>query len=101
MHFDMAPTVSIIGNPPFTGFTARQLERDLASLTVINPITGKSDNLTAALADPVEIGLLHMITNDPARTPAFTVFGDPGYFLLSFGLNNPIVNPVFPFSHDE
>lgn len=99
MHFDMAPTVSIIGNPPFTGFTARQLERDLASLTVINPITGKSDNLTAALADPVEMGLLHMITDDPARTPTFTMFGDPDYFLLSFGSNNPVVNPGFAWNH--
>lgn len=79
IHFDMAPTVSIIGNPPYTGSTARQLERDLASLTVVNPITGQTDKLTTALADPVEMGLLHMITDDPARTPTFTMFGDPDY----------------------
>jgi hypothetical protein len=37
IHFDMAPTVSVIGNPPFTGSVARQLERDLASHGGIQP----------------------------------------------------------------
>ena len=99
IHFDMAPTVSIIGNPPFTGSTARQLERDLASLTVVNPITGQTDRLTTALADPVEMGLLHMITDDSARTPTFTMFGDPDYFFLSFGSNSPVVDPGFAWNH--
>jgi len=99
IHFDMAPTVSIIGNPPYTGSTARQLERDLASLTVVNPITGQTDKLTTALADPVEMGLLHMITDDPARTPTFTMFGDPDYFFSSFGSNSPVVDPGFAWNH--
>jgi hypothetical protein len=36
----------------------------------------RAGTLTVALADPVEMGLLHMITADPKRTPSFTMFGD-------------------------
>jgi len=99
LHFDMAPTVSIIGNPPSTSPTTRQLERDIATLTALNPITNQTDKLTAALADPVEMGLLHMITDDPARTPSFTMFGDPDYFFLSFGSTTPVEGPGFAWNH--
>jgi hypothetical protein len=99
IHFDMAPTVYLTGNPPFTSSAARQLERDIASLTVVNPITGQTDSLTTALADPVEMGLLHMITDDPARTPTFAMFGDPDYFFLSFGSSTPVVDPAFAWNH--
>jgi hypothetical protein len=37
----------------------------------------------AAMADPAEMALLHMVTSDPARTPTFTLFGDPDFFLTS------------------
>lgn len=99
IHFDMAPTISIIGNPSPTSSTTRQLERDIATLTAVSPITGKTDMLTTALADPVEMGLLHMITADPARTPSFTMFGDPDYFFLSLGSPNPIENGGFAWNH--
>jgi hypothetical protein len=55
--------------------------------------------VTAALADPVEMGLLHMITADPARTPTFTMFGKPDYFFSSFGLFTPVINPAFAWIH--
>jgi hypothetical protein len=35
--FDVAPTVSIIGNPSFTGSVARKLEQDMSGLTEVNP----------------------------------------------------------------
>jgi hypothetical protein len=41
------------------------------------------DNLTAALADPVEMDLLHMVTADPQRTPTLTMFAHPDYFLFT------------------
>jgi hypothetical protein len=65
----------------------------------MNPVTGQIDKLTRALADPVEMGLLHMITDDPARTPSFTMFGDPDYFFLSFGSTTPVVTPGFAWNH--
>jgi len=89
IHFDMAPTVYIKGDPARTSSDARQLERDFAKLTAMNPITKTTDKLTVALADPIEMGLLHMVTADPARTPSFTMFGHPDYFFFSFGSITP------------
>jgi hypothetical protein len=80
IHFDMAPTVSIIGNPSFTRTIARKLEQDSSSLNLFNPYTNQNEHVAAAMADPVEMGLLHMITADPARTPTFTMFCQPDYF---------------------
>ena len=86
IQFDMVPVFYIDGNPGVGSPLAREFERDAAALTVVSPITGNTDQLTAALADPVELKLLHMVTGDPQRTPTFVMFGDPDYF---FGLSGP------------
>ena len=99
IHFDMAPSVNISGNPARTSATTRQLERDFAMLTELNPVTNKTDTLTTALADPVELELLHMITADPARTPSFIMFADPDYFFVSFGSASAVENPGFAWNH--
>jgi hypothetical protein len=99
LHYDLAPTVSIIGNPSYTSPVSRQLERDIASLTVTNPITNQNEAITVALADPVEMGLLHMITDDAARTPTFTMFGRPDYYFQSYGSNNPVEGPAYAWNH--
>jgi len=90
LHSDMAPTIYVTGNPPRTSQATRQLERDFAKLTALNPITNHVDHLAAAFADPVEMGLLHMITADPARTPSFTMFGHPDYYFTNFGPITPV-----------
>jgi hypothetical protein len=90
LHSDMAPTIYVDGNPGRTSQATRQLERDFAKLTALNPITNKTDHLTVAFADPVEMGLLHMITADPARTPSFTLFGHPDYFFTNSGPITPV-----------
>ena len=82
-QFDMVPVFYIAGNPPVGDPLARSFERAAAKLTAVNPLTGNTDNLTEALADPVELKLLHMITGDPQRTPSFVMFGDPDYFHLT------------------
>lgn len=79
-QFDMVPVFYIDGNPPVGDPLARAFERASANLTAVNPLTGNTDNLTEALADPVELKLLHMVTGDPQRTPSFVMFGDPDYF---------------------
>lgn len=99
IHFDDAPTVYINGNPAPDDPSTRQLEQNLAGLTVLNPVTNKTDNLTVALADFTEMGLLHMITNDPARTPTFTMFGDADYFFQSYGSTTPVEDPGFAWNH--
>jgi hypothetical protein len=87
VHSDVAPTVYVTGNPGRSDSAVRQLERDSGSLTATNPYTGQTDRLTAALADPVEESTLHMVTSDPARTPTFTLFGDPNYFFFTGARN--------------
>jgi hypothetical protein len=85
IHFDSAPTVYLTGDPARDAAVTRTFERATGKLTVDNPITGNTDKLTNYLADPVEMNLLHMVTADPARTPTFTLFANPDYFLMTFG----------------
>jgi len=57
------------------------------------------------MADPVEMKLLHMITADPARTPTFTWFADPNYFMFAGAPNcsSPCVTiqPGFAWNHGD
>lgn len=105
LHSDSAPTVYITGNPARDTVVTRNFERATSKLTAVNPITGNTDTITAALADPVEMKLLHMITGDPARTPTFTLFADPNYFLFAGApnCNSPCVteNPGFAWNHGD
>jgi hypothetical protein len=80
IHFDDAPTIYIHGNPAPTDPLTRTMEHDVDALRVTNPITGRVEKLNAFLADRAEMGLLHMITSNPARSPSFTMFGNPDYF---------------------
>jgi hypothetical protein len=104
VHSDSAPVVYITGNPARTDqAVTRPFERATGQLTAVNPMTGNTDTLTNFLADPVEMNLLHMITADPARTPTFTMFANPNYFLFAGAPNctSPCVtqNPGFAWNH--
>jgi hypothetical protein len=105
MHSDSAPTVYINGNPARDSSTVRTFERATSALTATSPITGNTDNITRFLADPVEEQALHMVTSDPARTPTFTLFADPNYFLFHGAPNctNPCVteNRGFAWNHGD
>ncbi|HET7880666.1 MAG TPA: hypothetical protein VFL55_07245, partial [Acetobacteraceae bacterium] len=80
VHPDSAPTVHINGNPGQFDPTTFNLAVGMSQLTATSPIDGKTDQLAAAFADRTVMKLLHMVTQDPARTPSFTMFGDPDYF---------------------
>ena len=80
VHSDDAPTFYITGNPAPTDTVTRTLEHDVNALTVINPITGNNDRLSALLADRAEMKLLHMIPSVADRVPTFTMFGNDNYF---------------------
>ena len=105
VHGDDAPTVYIDGNPAPADPLARTFERASSQLTAVNPITGNTDTITKFLADPVEMKALHMVTADPARTPTFTLFADPNYFLFhgAPNCNSPCVteNPGFAWNHGD
>ncbi len=83
VHADMAPTIYITGNPSRTAPVTRAFGRGLGNLTATNPYTGITENITAALADPIAMKTLHMITADPQRTPTLTMFALPDYFLFA------------------
>ena len=106
VHSDSAPTVYITNNPARTDPVARTFERATGLLTAVNPyIGGTATNLTQYMADPVEMKLLHMITADPARTPTFTWFVDPNYFMFAGApnCNSPCVSiqSGFAWNHGD
>ena len=110
IHFDDAPTFYVNGQPDRTDPAVRKLERDVASLTSLDPYvrdangTVQSVQLAQFLADPVEEKTLHMINADPSRTPTFTMFGNPDFF---FQLSNPCtgvgqcVSSAFAWNHGD
>jgi len=99
IHFDMAPVFYIKGDPASNAAITRQYERATGKLTAVSPITGNTDNLTAAMADPVEMKILHMITADPQRTPSFVMFGNPDYFFQTTGSPAVVESPAFAYNH--
>jgi hypothetical protein len=99
IHFDMAPTFYIQGNPAPGTPVVREFERAAAQLTATSLITGNTDQLTQFLADPVELQLLHMVTGDPQRTPNFVMFGNADYFFQTFGTPTLNENPGFAWNH--
>lgn len=95
IHSDDAANVYVTGNPGRTDPAARQLERESAGLSWLNPYTGQvQTNITAALADPVAEKTLHMVTADPARTPTYTLFADPNWFFFSTGGTSTCATPA-------
>jgi hypothetical protein len=114
IHPDDAPTFYVSGQPARTDATVRKLERDVGSLTSLDPYVRNSSNqvqtvpLTAALADPVEEKALHMVNADPARTPTFTMFANPDFFFTTSApctVNNAPVQecvlPAFAWNHGD
>ena len=83
------------------------MERDLGAMTLPDPYVsnGAPSPITVALADSIGMRLLHMVNADPARTPTFTLFGNPDIFFTA-GSNptcggNPCVAPGFAWNHGD
>jgi hypothetical protein len=84
VHNDSAPTVYVNGNPARTDAALRKLERDTAVAQALDPyVSTQKTPITLYLADKVGEKALHMQTADPARTPSFTLFANPDYFLTA------------------
>jgi hypothetical protein len=101
VHSDMAPAFYLDGNPARDAAVTRQFERDVGSLTAVNPITGQTDRLSDKLVDRVGMDGLHMITGDPLRTPTFVDFLDDDYFGFTGAANctSPCVTAPGSWSH--
>jgi hypothetical protein len=93
IHSDPAPALWLTGNPSPASAPVRQLDRDLTSMSVVNPLTGGTDQVASQLADPVEEKILHFVSSDPARTPTLTGFSGEDEFVTSGPANctNPCV----------
>jgi hypothetical protein len=95
VHSDDAPTVYVNGTAaqPLRDQTdpvVRNLERETAQLSWLNPYTGQvQNNIMVGLADHTEMKTLHMVTADPFRTPTFTPFADPNWFFFATGGSTP------------
>jgi hypothetical protein len=95
VHSDDAPNVYVNGTStqPIRDQTdplVRNLEREMAGLSWLNPYTNTvENNIMVALADHTEMDTLHLITTDPFRTPTFTPFADPGWFFFATGGATP------------
>jgi hypothetical protein len=103
---DTAPEFYVTGNPGPTAATVRTLEHDVAGLTANNPYTGTTQNIANFIADPVEEGILHITDADPARTPTFSLFAKPDYFLSTGSASCPAAgcvtqNTGFAWDHGD
>jgi len=103
---DTAPGFYVTGNPGPNAPQVRTLERDTGALTAANPYTGTTQPITNYMADPTEEAILHMVTADSARTPTFTMFARPDYFLSTGAADcggGPCVtqNPGFAWDHGD
>jgi hypothetical protein len=81
VNSDDAPDIYLTTNPGPNDPTLRAFEQATGTLTVINPISGATDTIAQDMANTVEFNMLHMQTFDPLRTPSFTMFANPDYFI--------------------
>jgi len=89
-HSDSAPTIYVNGKPSRDDSTLRQLERNLAAAQAVDPYVSTSRSpVMLYMADSVGQRALHMINADFRRTPSFTYFANPDYFLSTFNTNCP------------
>jgi arylsulfatase A-like enzyme len=81
VNSDSAPDVYLTGNPGPNDPVLRTFEQASGTLTATNPISGATDTIAQQMANSVEFKMLHMLTSDPLRTPSFTIFANPDYFV--------------------
>jgi hypothetical protein len=105
LHRDSAPTFYVNGQPARTDTTLRQMERNVAGLNAIDPyVSSSATPVFERMADTVAEKTLHMVNSDPARTPSFTAFANPDYFVTDAGPScgsNPCIDYHFAWSHGD
>jgi hypothetical protein len=107
VHNDSAPAFYVNGNPDRTNPTLRQLQRDVFNLAAVDPYVSPSPTpVFVAMADKVGEKALHMVNSDPTRTPSFTAFGNPDYYVSASGSGpfcgaNPCIDYHFAWSHGD
>jgi hypothetical protein len=101
-QFDVEPqgaAIYVHGQPAANDPAVRQLERDTAAMTSNLTYSGvANEHIVKYQAGAVEQRLLHMQTNDPLRTPTYTLFPMPDYFFSTTGANVSF-NAGFAYDH--
>ncbi|GAA1244827.1 hypothetical protein GCM10009665_39610 [Kitasatospora nipponensis] len=105
VHADSAPNFYLNGQPGPNDPTTRAFEQAWSKVTAVNPITGRTDVVSSYLADQAEQKILHMQTGDPLRTPTFTSFANPDYYVYA-GANNctptcVALGPAYAWNHGD
>lgn len=105
LHRDSAPAFYVNGQPERHNATLRKMERDVFALNQIDPYVSSSPTpVFEKIADVVGERALHMVNSDPARTPSFTAFGDPNWFIRENNTtcsSNPCIDYHFAWSHGD
>lgn len=83
LHYDDAPNFYVNGNPSPDAMVTRNLEVANGKVTAFDTYVGYNVSLTQLMANPTEENILHMVTADPARTPTFTSFDNPDFYVLN------------------
>jgi hypothetical protein len=100
--FDVEPqgaAIYVHGQPAAADPTVRQLERDTAAMTSNLTYSGvPNEHIVKYQAGALEQRVLHMQTNDPLRTPTYTLFPMPDYFFSTTGANVSF-NSGFAWDH--
>jgi hypothetical protein len=83
-------SIYVHGQPAANDPAVRQLERDTAAMTnTSNPYVNYSgvpdERIVKYQAGALEQRVLHMQTNDPLRTPTYSIFPMPDYFFSTSG----------------
>jgi hypothetical protein len=92
-------SIYVHGRPAANDATVRQLQRDTAAMSANNPYSGvNNEQIAQYQAGAVEQRILHMQTNDPLRTPTYSIFPVPDYF---FGTSGPNVTINSGFAYDH
>jgi hypothetical protein len=101
-QFDVQPqgaSIYVHGQPGPNDPTVRQLERDTGAMTSNLTYSGAANEQIAKYqADQVEQRILHLETNDPLRTPTYSIFPVPDYFFSTSGANVQF-NNGFAYDH--
>ena len=105
VHRDSAPAFWVNGNPDRSALSLRKLEHDVAGISAVDPYLSTTPAAVfERMADVIGEKALHMVNADPARTPNFTAFANPDYFVTDvspFCGSNPCIDPKFAWSHGD
>jgi hypothetical protein len=101
-QYDLQPQGASIyahGQPAANDPAVRQMERDTAAMTSNLTYSGvPNEKIAKYQAGGLEQRVLHMQTNDPLRTPTYSIFPMPDYFFSTSGANVQF-NNGFAYDH--